>query len=160
MHARVIGVGTRAAGDDGVGLAVLDALRDAEVPSGVELRQVSEPLALVELLDGAEHVVLVDAVLGAGATGEVLVLRPSALAGARAFPLSSHGVSVATALALSRSLGAGQRRSRSARDVWIVAVRIGLSLVVRGSMGLSPAVTSAVPRAVEAVLERLRSFAR
>ena len=46
MRARVIGLGQAAAGDDGVGLAVLDALRARGVPADVELVRATEDVAL------------------------------------------------------------------------------------------------------------------
>jgi hydrogenase maturation protease len=142
----VIGLGGAAAGDDGVGLAVLDALRAARVPPGVELMKIAEPTALVDLVEGVGLAVLVDAVVGAVSAGELVVIDARALEHGGARPLSSHGVDVVSALALARAI----HGAAAPREVWIVGV--GVSRVDRGTVGLSPAVTAAVPRAVDAVL--------
>ena len=67
---RVIGLGQRVAGDDGVGLCVLDAL-EQDPPAGVELCRVADAAQLVELVQGAERVVVVDAAVAAGPPGTV-----------------------------------------------------------------------------------------
>jgi hydrogenase maturation protease len=148
VRARVIGIGRASAGDDGVGLAVVDALRAAAIGPGVELHSVAEPTALIPLLDGATRVVLVDAVVGAGQAGEVLALSADDLDDAAPRLFSTHGVSVAQALALARALAPG-----SATDVRIVAVCIARP--AGPAHGLSAEIAAAVPRAAAAVLARI-----
>lgn len=97
---RVIALGQPAAGDDGVGPAVLAALREAGAPEGAELLSCPDPSALIELLQAEGPIVIVDAVLGER-PGEVLALsaararRPPsrATASASARPLRSPGSS-------------------------------------------------------------------
>ena len=50
-RARIIALGQAAAGDDGVGLAVLERLRAEGVPPDVELVRAPEDFALVHLLE-------------------------------------------------------------------------------------------------------------
>lgn len=152
MRTRVIGIGQAAAGDDGVGLAVLDALRDERLPAGLDLDLVSvpEPTALIPLLDGTARVILVDAALGAGAAGEIVSLPDSALEGRGPRLFSTHGVGVAQAVALARALSS----EAMATNVWVVAICIDRPDGLRH--GLSPAIAAAVPRAVAAVLARAR----
>jgi hydrogenase maturation protease len=138
-------MGQTCAGDDGVGFAVLEALRRGGVPEGVELLGVAEPTALISLLDAAVPVLLVDAAVGAGAAGEVLSLPASALETRRPRLLSSHGLGVAEALSLARALSP----EAAAAEVWVVAVCIDRPRELRH--GLSPAIARAVPRAVAAV---------
>jgi hypothetical protein len=76
-RARVIGLGQALAGDDGVGLAVLERLGAAGVPDGVELVSARDESALLALLETPAPVVLLDAVLG-GRPGEVVELGRSA----------------------------------------------------------------------------------
>ena len=145
MRARVIGLGQAAAGDDGVGLAVLDALRARGVPADVELVQAAEDVALVSLLETCTPVVLVDAVLGTP-VGEVLELSTADLAGRSARAVSTHGLGVPDAVALARTL---------APDTVSPSVRV-VAVTIERPTGyaqcLSPAVAAAVPRAVERVL--------
>ena len=144
MAARVIGIGQPSAGDDGVGLVVLEALRSASLPAGTELHAVAEPSGILPLLAGADPLVLVDAVLG-GVPGGVLCLDESALAGGEAVPLSTHGVGVAQVLALGRALDAEAFPRR------LVLVGVSIAAPARGAMGLSAAVSGAVPRAMTEV---------
>lgn len=148
MTVRVLGIGQPAAGDDGVGLVVLEKLRRQHLPDAIELGTVAEPSGLLSLLEAADHVVLVDAVLG-GTPGEVLQLDAASLAGANVVPLSTHGVGVAQALALARVLAPGSMPDR----IDIVGICIEPPTV--GQIGLSDAVAAAVPRAVLAVEEIL-----
>ncbi len=146
VRARVIGIGRASAGDDGVGLAVVDALRAAPLGSGVELCNVAEPTALIPLLEGASRVVLVDAVVGAGRAGEVLALSADDLDDAAPRLFSTHGVSVAQALALARALAP----DGPSADVKIVAVCIARP--TGPAHGLSTEIAAAVPRAAAAVV--------
>lgn len=148
MRAKVIGIGQPAAGDDGVGGAVLDALRRLPLPSGVELSDARDPSAIIDLIEPSTPVVIVDAVLGAPA-GEVLSLGVEELAARASRRVSSHGLSVPEAVALARTLGG----EGSVAPLHIVAVTIDRPLGYR--RGLSPEVAAAVPRAVERVLQWL-----
>lgn len=145
MRARVIGIGQRAAGDDGVGLAVLSALRERAVPSGVELLEVADPTALVELLNARVPIILVDAVLGSP-EGEVVERLPEELAERPSLRLSSHGLGLLEAIELARTLGGGQISS----PIRIVGITIARPECYR--QGLSPEVAAAVTRAAQRVL--------
>ncbi|MFT3772165.1 MAG: hydrogenase maturation protease [Minicystis sp.] len=145
MGVLVIGIGQRTAGDDGVGLAVLDAIRARGLPRGVELVAAAEGSALVPLIASAGRVVLVDAVLAAP-PGRVLDLAPADLAAGEAASISTHGLGVGQAIELARITDPGG----VAAEIQIVAVTIDRP--PRGAIGLSPAVAAAVPRAAARVL--------
>jgi hydrogenase maturation protease len=149
MRARVIGLGQRAAGDDGVGLAVLDALRARGVPAGVEIMHAPEASELVPLLQTPATVVVVDAVLGAP-PGVVLQLTPGELAASASSPVSTHGMGVAQAIAL-----AGALSELISPTICVIAVTIARPDGYRN--GLSPAVAAAVPAAVDRVLSVVRA---
>lgn len=150
MSTRVIGLGQSAAGDDGVGLAVLQWIRDAGAPAGTELLEVREATELIALLETPRPVVLVDAMVGHGAIGEVLAFGVEALdapsRGPR--PVSTHGVDIGHAIALARLLS-GDALSPA---IWVVGVTIAPPR--RFVHGLSPAVHAAIPAAARAVLAR------
>jgi hydrogenase maturation protease len=148
---RVIGLGRRAAGDDGVGPAVIDALRELE-PSDVELVELGEPSGLIPLLATPSPVVIVDAVLIDGcAPGCVVALDADTLP-QRARSVSTHGVGLAQAIALARIL---IEPDRLARRIEIVGVAIAIPEAP--ALELSPAIAAAVPRAAACVLERLHT---
>jgi hydrogenase maturation protease len=145
IRARIIGLGQAAAGDDGVGLAVVEWLQQHGVPEGVELLRAAEGSALIALLETPAAVVLVDAVLSSP-PGEIRELTPEQLATAGLLPLSTHAMGVPQALELAQVL-APDTVSPSIR---IVAVTI--SRPQRYEQQLSRAVAAAVPRAAERVL--------
>jgi hydrogenase maturation protease len=137
---RVIALGQRAAGDDGVGLAVLEELRRHGVPEGIELVHAPEDGALITLLETRAAVVLVDAVLGRE-PGEVLELAPEELEARGLRPVSTHGLGAAQAIALARTVAP----ATVAPAIRIVGVTIAPP--ARYVQALSPAVAAAVPRA-------------
>jgi hydrogenase maturation protease len=144
----IVGVGQRLAGDDGVGLAVIDHLRRSALPPDVTIGEVREPSALIPMLGATQgRLVIVDAVLAEPA-GEVLDLDADTLEARGLASVSSHGLSVGQALALAR---ATMSDAASAAEVRVVAVTTARP--VRGTQGLSPAVAASVPRAARLALE-------
>ena len=148
----VIGVGNSFRRDDGAAEAVT-ARVSAALPERLRdtVRVVSvngESSALVELWDGVDLAVVVDAVHGASAPGVVhhVELSPvtdsEALGVLRAPRLSSHGAGVAEAVALGAELG-----------------RVPQRLVVYGiegaDFGEGPGLSAAVEAAVDAVAKRV-----
>jgi hydrogenase maturation protease len=143
----VIALGQAAAGDDGVGLAVLDELRAAPLPDDVELVRAADASALVDLLAGVRSAIVVDAVVGEHA-GAVRELAPAELAARAALPVSTHGLDVSQAIELARILHDG-----AAPEVRIVGVVIERPR--RLGTGLSPSAAAAVPAAAARIRELL-----
>jgi hydrogenase maturation protease len=143
---RIIGVGQRWAGDDGVGPAVIGRIR--KLDCGFELIEIDEPTQLVELLTGgADPVVLVDAVLAGAPAGRVVVidsLKPDPHA---RHLLSTHGIGVMEAIGLARIA----YPERVARRIFIVGVTI--EETSRRGNNLSPPVEAALPHAVAEVIK-------
>ncbi len=134
----IVGVGQPFAGDDGVGIAVARKLRD----EGLCAREATDASVVLDLLAEGSRVVIVDAVVGGGAPGDVLRLQADSLAdGVR--PLSSHGVNVVDALSLARALY-GEEAARRVALVGVVIERPGVI-----TEGLSPAVEGAIEPAAK-----------
>ena len=142
---QIIGLGQALAGDDGVGLAVLHALRAQPLPSDVELLTIADPSALVDLFASDTAILLLDAVLGEPA-GEIAELTPEALSARPPLSVSSHGLGIPQAIGLARALAEGGPMA----TIRIIAVTIARP--ERYARGLSPAVAAAVPRAMQRVL--------
>jgi len=100
---RVIGVGNEYRGDDVAGLLVAPQLRRA-VPAGVEVVECDGELGhLLDLLEGASRVLLVDAAVGGGPAGSVRRLgHPEARHRSRS---TSHALGVAEAISLAAAMG-------------------------------------------------------
>ena len=151
MGARVIGLGQRTAGDDGVGLVVIDALRVRGVPQGVELLAVAEPTQMIPLLETLDLVIVVDAIVGAETPGTVVTYPPERFAAQNLAPFSTHGVGAIEAIELARLLSPDEVST----SIHIVGVTIDRP--THRSNALSPSVARALPRAIEAVLELLET---
>lgn len=102
----VIGIGNPDRGDDGAGRAVARRLRGT-LPRGVELLEHDgEATSLLACIEGKEAVYLVDACVSGAAPGTVRRFDASAEPLPReAFDLSSHGLGLAAAVELGRTLG-------------------------------------------------------
>lgn len=100
----VIGIGNRFRGDDAIGLMAADRL--ASSLSHLEIRQSNgEALALMELWEDADHVILIDAAENRGSPGQVSRLDASkSPIQSVEFHTSTHAFSVAEAIEMARSL--------------------------------------------------------
>ena len=146
LAARIIGVGQAWAGDDGVGIAVIARLKHSAAP--IDLVEAAEPTQLITLLtDGADPVVLVDAIIDDGPAGRVLLMDAQTPDRNSERLLSTHGLGVMEAIELARIA----HPERIARRIFIVGITIQSAL--RGGGGLSGAVESAVPLAAARALE-------
>jgi hydrogenase maturation protease len=135
----VIGIGNALRGDDGVGPAILDALRD-QVPRGVTLVETDgEPTRLLEAWEGADLAVVLDAVPGT-APGRVRRIEPKTLSPGTS---GSHGLGAGDAVEL------GELLDRLPERLVIFGIE-GANFAF--GPGLSPAVRAAIPEVLEAVL--------
>jgi len=100
---RVIGIGAEDRGDDAAGLLVARLLRLA-APQGVEVHEsAGDAGRLLELIEGADRVVVVDAARGAGVPGTVKRVQLDAALESPA--CSTHGLGLAEALGVASELG-------------------------------------------------------
>jgi hydrogenase maturation protease len=145
----VIGLGNVLLGDDGFGPTVIALLRAGwEFPADVELIDGGTPgLHLVASVHGRDALVLIDAVAGAGAPGELRRYRREDL---ERLPIlarvSPHDPAVLETLAIADLAGRGPQ------TVLVVGV-IPASLAMETT--LSPPVRAACPGAAALVVEEL-----
>lgn len=103
---RVIGVGNVWRGDDVVGLLAARRLREKLGPSVEVIDAEGDGLALLDLMEGVDHVILIDAVKGKGRPGATVRLDLSAEScWGTVVPCSTHAMGVADAIDLVRALG-------------------------------------------------------
>jgi len=140
---KVIGIGNPWRRDDAAGLAAARRLQEI-LPADVDVREeAGEPTALIDALDGADAVWLVDAVSSGVEAGTVHRVDASQRAlPAELFAPSTHHFGLAEAIELARALG---RLPRTA-----VAFGIEGSTFEAGD-GLSPPVDAAVGEVAERV---------
>jgi hydrogenase maturation protease len=116
----VVGVGNRYRGDDGAGLAAAARLAKVAGTSVVLLDNAGDGTVLLDIWQHADAVILIDAVRSGAPAGTVRRLRvlaadspedlAAALGSARGLGGSTHGVGVAEAVALGRTLNRLPRR--------------------------------------------------
>jgi hydrogenase maturation protease len=149
----VLGLGNPILGDDGVGWRIADEVeRRLGGLTGVEVeRSSSGGLSLMERMVGYRRVVIADAIRSGGAAGDVLTFSLEDLADPGAgHTTSAHDATLQTALELGRAAGADLPRT-----IEVVAVEAPEAFTF--SEALTPAVSAAVPRAADRVLEALRA---
>lgn len=144
----VIGIGNEFRGDDAAGLLVVRRLKKKQ-PAGVELQEQSgEAIALMETMDRADAVILVDAVQSGAEAGQIHRYDASEQAmPAQFLRCSTHNFSVHDAIEMARALG-----------------KLPPRLMVYGIEGsrfepgaeLSPAVQTALVETVQRINEELQ----
>jgi hydrogenase maturation protease len=146
----VAGLGSEYRHDDGAGPLVAARAVD-EAGLGRDIGPIADPLDLLGAWDGADLVVVVDAVRSGAPAGTVRVVEidgEADLGGSSA--TSTHGIGLAGVLRLARAVGHAPVR--------VAVVGIEGENFGRG-MGLSPAVESALPTAVHRVVELIGEVA-
>jgi hydrogenase maturation protease len=147
----VIGIGNNFRGDDAAGLLVARRLRELAGPGVAILEQTGGANELLSAWQGAEAVILADAVRGGGPPGKIyrFPVHEAALP-AELFPAAStHAWGIAEAVALGR-----------------VLQQLPPYLVVYGIEGrdfgigetLSPAVAQAIPAAARRILQEIEEL--
>jgi hydrogenase maturation protease len=107
----VIGIGNRDRGDDGIGLVVASRLEAAALPGVTVIEHRGDAAGLLDLLAATDAAVLVDAAVSGAAPGtfrRIDVNREPLPTGW--FTCSTHGMGVATAIALADTLASLPRR--------------------------------------------------
>nr|BAL55541.1 hydrogenase 2 maturation protease [uncultured Acetothermia bacterium]BAL58964.1 hydrogenase 2 maturation protease [Candidatus Acetothermum autotrophicum] len=143
----IIGVGNPSRRDDAVGLVVARALRARNLKH-IEIIELSgEGAALLEAWQGAERVVIVDAMQSGAAPGTILRFEAHRQRiPTKFFRYSTHNFGLAEAIELGRALG-----------------QLPQELIVYGiegkdfslGEGLSPEVASAISQVLEKILAEL-----
>lgn len=146
----VICLGNPLMGDDGVGLAALERLREEWELEGVELVDGGTwGLSLVPAIEDATRLVLVDAIAANGTPGDIIELSRERLPIYLSRKLSPHQVDMRDALA------AAELRGRLPDD--IVAIGIEPHAVAL-STELSAPVARALDRLVHSVIAQLEHW--
>ncbi len=147
MAIKIIGCGNLLAGDDGIGIHVLNELKKTYLPSHIQLFEGgTDPLRLLDLLRNTSRVILIDAITGAGNPGEVFILTPEQIDTQPFEPLSLHQFSLPQIF----QFGSELYPQEMPKEIFIVGIE-GKSIDAYCT-GLSPAVEQAIPQAIVAVL--------
>lgn len=144
MNNLVIGIGNDFRRDDGVGLAVAQAIGRLDLPDVETMAAIGEPGEILDAWAGRRAVV-VDAAAGDDMVpGRIRRWTPES--GSESAGTSSHSLGLPQTYALGRALGL--------LPASLVVFTVDISDTGMGP-GLSARVSAAVPRAVEAVLAEI-----
>ena len=146
MSTVVIGIGNRDRADDALGLVVIDRLQNDPL-SGVTLATArGDMLKVLDLFEGTDTVIMIDAMRSGAAPGHVLRLDASNSAVKPQLDsfASTHTVNLAETIELARALGKLPPR--------LIIYGVEAADLTLGN-GLSPAVEAALEHVVERVRE-------
>lgn len=144
----VVGVGNPLRGDDGIGPAVVEALRGRVPDDTVLAVSDGEPARLLDLWRDADTVIIVEALCSRpGRPGELRTLTPAEAAGHARATASTHSLGLGECLALAETLDR-------------MPPRLVVHAVEAADLGLgehlSDAVRSALPELTERVAVSVR----
>ena len=148
MRTRIVCVGNELARDDGLGIRVGRVLEELELPSDIEVVLASEVgLDLIDVVLGAEKIVLVDATRTGRAPGTLHVMTQETVSELAQTPCSSHAIGLPELLKLAERL--------DAHPVPRTTVLVGVEAEILDEFGmaLSEPVRRALP---DAAAEALR----
>jgi len=147
----ILGVGNTLMQDDGVGVRTVRALAEAyEFPSHVRLVEGGTAgLRLLSELEGADYLLIIDAVSGKKQAGSIYHLTPKDLPSRRGSALSAHEIGMAELLSTVELIGKMPRTQiLGVQPMEAEAVGLELSLPVQ----------KALPYVVAAAVEELRAM--
>lgn len=144
---RIIGIGNLFRGDDAVGLLAARRLRE-RLDSSVEVLEAEgDGLALLDLMEAADQVMLIDAVKSGGHPGTTVRLDLSKESRwGRLIPCSTHAIGIAEAIDLARTLG------RLPKQVILFGIKIDS---LESGAALSERVSGGLDIVVEQVLKEI-----
>jgi hydrogenase maturation protease len=147
-HTLVLGLGNPLLGDEGIGVRVVEELKELQLPDGVEaVVGGTAGLGLLGLMEGHQRVIIVDAADMGHPAGRVVRFTPSEVQFKTVeAPLSLHQIGLGEVLALAEAL------DMSPDELVIIGVQPGR---VEMSGELSPEVEGAIPQVISIILDEL-----
>ena len=144
----VLGIGNILLRDEGVGVRVVEAMRELPLPDDVELVDGGTSGAdLVDLIADRRRLIVVDAIDAGSPPGSVFRLRPQDLVPEAGDSISLHQIGVVESLHIAGQLGC------LPGETVILGIQPG---AIEPGLTLTDALAAAVPRAVEAILAEVR----
>lgn len=143
----VLGVGNRWRGDDAAGLLAADALRAQKLPGVTVIETTAVDPALIEAWQGADRLIVVDAVMSGAAPGTVYCFdfHRTTLPDGLSF-CSTHAFDLAALLNLAQAL------NRLPPQVWVFGVEARNFIP---GQAVSEAVLSGVTACIAAIVDLL-----
>lgn len=151
---RILGCGNPLVGDDGVGIHVIEQLNElhSELPDNVELIDAGVcGLDILNLLENAEKVIIIDAVKGAGNIGSIHRFGMEDIKRAKSNNvLSIHETCLADVLCIAEHI------QKMPEKLIIFAVEVEMTDEI--SLCLSHKMQDSVDEAIDLILDELRAM--
>ncbi len=143
----VVGIGNLLCRDEGIGVHVIEKMKEMELPGDVELLDIgTSTMDLISYLDGVKKMVVIDAMKAGGIPGTIYQCRPEGLLPAEDGPISLHEIGLIETLDMAKKKG-----------LEIDTVIFGVEpKVLDWGMELSDEVKIKIPAIIEAVLKESR----
>ncbi len=153
LKIKVLGAGNYLMADDGVGVHILEELEQSVIP-GVELENAGVGgLAILDLMEDADDVIIIDAVRGGGgAPGSIYKFTDKDLPPAQLFMMSLHDLNLVDTLALGRQI----QPELMPDNITIIGVEV--ERVEGICTELSPSVKAAADKVVAMVFDEIERF--
>jgi len=146
----VLGIGNILRRDEGVGVRVIEALRDEDVPEDVELFDGGTFGAeLIDVIADRAGVIVIDAIEHEGTPGSVFRFSGDDLAAHASASLSVHEIGLLDTLRMAKQLGCPPK------EVLVLGV---VPEDIGPGLELTPTVAKQVPKIVQRVLEELKAY--
>ena len=156
MKILVLGLGQSLRGDDAAGLEAVQLWQEQHPHSAAQvLVGLSElpGLAMLDLLEGLDTAILVDAIQSSASAGTVICLSPDELASFTPDTRSAHGWGVAETLQLGHSLVPSLAQCR----ITLIGI-VGKDF--RLGAGLDPQVRAALEKAADMVEREIHNYVK
>jgi hydrogenase maturation protease len=115
----VIGIGNPLRSDDGIGIHVIEALREEDLRDGVDIKEGLSGLDILSTLEGYEKIIIVDAMQSGGEPGTIHRLSIDDLNSRQTLhTFSTHDIDFPSMLRLGRELYPG----KITEDIDIIAI--------------------------------------
>ncbi len=143
----ILGVGNILLSDEGIGVRVVEAMKETKLPDGVELLDGGTgAYDLLDIIADREKVIIIDAVKGGSEPGSIYHFGPDDIRAQQYHITSAHQVGLPDALTMTRIAGC------SPRHVIIYGIE---PKRLDWGLDLSPEVAAVVPRVIELVMSEL-----
>lgn len=144
----IVCIGNQLVADDGIGQVLYQELQRCTLPANVRLKFLGlGGIDLIDELSGEDLLLVVDGLQLGGTAGSVVELDWEALPVNHGRPVSGHGIGIREAIAVAIKLTPERCPER------VVMVGIEGACFDKLGVGLSPAVASAIPDALERIIQ-------
>jgi hydrogenase maturation protease len=140
----VVGIGNFLCQDEGIGVHIIQALQNMELPNHIELLDIgTSTMDLISHLEDVEKLIVIDTMEAGGIPGTIYRCKPEDLMPKDEGPISLHEIGLLESLAMAKKKG-----------MEIATVVIGVEpKVIDWGVELSEEVKKSIPAIIEVILK-------